>query len=107
MANTKGIDVYGWKPDSMSAGESMYEVQCNVVISLLGQERRPTGASWPANNLVPVAPDGTRFLRITAPDGGTLTMNPMNGAPEVRLASGAPGGMTVANWGANGSGSCS
>ena len=104
MANTKGMDVYGWKPDSMSVLASQCdEVQCSMwAISLLGQERRPTGASWPADDLYRVAPDGTRFLRITAPDGGTLTMNPMNGAPEVRLASGAPGVITVANWSANG-----
>ncbi len=104
LADTKGMDVYGWTPDS----ENVLASQCDErscsgwVISLVGEERHRLGAVWPRDDLVRVAPDGVRQLRLawswsTTPS--TLMIDPMSGAPPRVLAN---GDIIAANWSADG-----
>ncbi len=103
LANTRGMDIIGWKPDSSSvvAGECDERSCAGWTISLVGQERYRTGAIWPIASRVRVAPDGIRLLKIeyTRPSITRLNVDPMNGAPPLCVAS---GNITTANWSVDG-----
>jgi DNA-binding winged helix-turn-helix (wHTH) protein len=99
LPETKGMNVYGWSPDSADVLAS----QCGPdecsgwSISLIGQERRRTGAVWPVRDRAKAEPSGRRLLRLA--ESGTLTVDPMNGAPVRQLADGF---ISAANWSADG-----
>jgi serine/threonine protein kinase len=102
LPGTKGMDVYGWTPDSSGVLASQCdELSCSGwIISLVGQERQRTGAVWPRGDQVRVAPDGLRLLRLAlSTNPRTLIVDPMNGASVKRLAS---GDIIAANWSADG-----
>ena len=86
LPETKGMNVYGRSPDSAEVLASQCDRDdCSGwSLSLVGQERRRTGAVWPVRERVKVAPSGLRLLRLA--DSGTVSVDPMNGAP-VRRAS--------------------
>jgi DNA-binding winged helix-turn-helix (wHTH) protein len=98
LPETKGMNVYGWSPDSAEvlASQCDHDDCSGWSISLIGQERRRTGAVWPVRDRVKVAPNGW-LLRLA--DSGTLSVDPMNGAPVRRLADGLTG---AANWSTDG-----
>ena len=60
LPETKGMNVYGWSPDSAEVLASQCDQDdCSGwSISLIGQERRRTGAVWPVRDRVKVAPNG-------------------------------------------------
>jgi hypothetical protein len=99
LRETKGMHVYGWSADSAEvlAGQCDGDECSGWSISLIGQERRRTGAVWPMRDRIRVAPSGLRLLRLG--DSGTLNVDPMNGTPPHPLANGFIG---AANWSADG-----
>jgi DNA-binding winged helix-turn-helix (wHTH) protein/Tol biopolymer transport system component len=100
LADTKGMNVYGWTPDSANVLTSECdEWSCSGwVISLVGQERHRVGAVWSRDDVVRVAPDGVRHLRL-AWSTKTLMVDPVTGASPQLLAS---GDIIAANWSADG-----
>jgi dipeptidyl aminopeptidase/acylaminoacyl peptidase len=102
LADTKGMNVYGWTADSSGVlASECDELQCSGwAISLVGQERHRTGAMWPAVDRVRAAPDGLRHLRLAvSKDPRTLLVDPTNGGSAKALAT---GDIVAANWSANG-----
>jgi len=103
LADTRGMDVSGWKPDSSGVLASECDKQsCRTwAISLIGQERHRTGASWSGTERIKVAPDGVRFLRLARTPEASLTLivDPMTGEPVRHLAT---GDIVAANWTADG-----
>ena len=99
LRETRAMNVYGWSPDSAEVLASQCDRDdCSGwSISLVGQERRCTGAVWPVRERVRVAPSGLRLLRLA--DSGTLSVDPMNGAPVRRLGDGF---ISAANWSSDG-----
>lgn len=99
LRETRAMNVYGWSPDSAEVLASQCDLDdCSGwSISLVGQERRRTGAVWPVRERVKVAPSGLRLLRLA--DSGTLSVDPMNGAPARRLTDGF---ISAANWSSDG-----
>ena len=96
------MNVYGWTPDSASVLASQCDdVSCvGWVISLVGQDRHRLGTAWSPYEQVRVAPDGQRLLKLSfALPERTLAMDPMNGLPAIKLAS---GDLAVPNWSADG-----
>jgi DNA-binding winged helix-turn-helix (wHTH) protein len=98
LPDTKGMNVYGWSPDSASVLASRCgDTSCSGWdISLIGQERRRTGAVWSVHERVTLAPNGSGLLRLT--DSGALSMDRVNGG-RVRLGDGF---INAANWSADG-----
>jgi DNA-binding winged helix-turn-helix (wHTH) protein len=102
FADTEGMNVYGWTPDSASVLASQCDdVSCvGWVISLVGQDRHRLGTVWSPYEQVRVAPGGQRLLKLSfALPERTLAMDPMNGLPAIKLAS---GDLAVPNWSADG-----
>jgi len=99
LRETQGMNVYGWRPDSAEvlAGQCDDNDCSGWSISLIGQERRRTGAVWQLRERVKAAPSGVRLLRLA--ESGTLSMDPMNGAAVHPLAAGH---VIAANWSADG-----
>ena len=103
FADSEGMNVYGWTPDSASVLASHCDdVSCvGWVISLVGQDRHRTGAVWSRDERVLTAPDGQRLLKHrNAPAGKqSLSVDPMNGLPAQEVAT---GDVARPSWSADG-----
>jgi DNA-binding winged helix-turn-helix (wHTH) protein len=90
FADTEGMDVYGWTPDSAGILTSRCDdVSCvGWSISLVGQDRHRTGTVWGRYDQVQLSPDGQHLLRFTWTKW-TLAVDPMNGSPTQVVATGS------------------
>jgi DNA-binding winged helix-turn-helix (wHTH) protein/Tol biopolymer transport system component len=101
IAETRDMEVQGWSAD----GTRIRTAACDMAactgwdLSLVGGNRRRSGASWPATDAVISTPDGSRLLRIS---GSSLEMSVdvLDGSAPRHLVRLGPNGS--ATWSANG-----
>ena len=100
LPDTRGLAIYAWSGDSTIVRASTCDTgQCvGWDIALVGGARRPSGASWPINDEVKAAPDGSGLLRIGFRE---LSVDPLNGTTP-RLLLRPSEFIQGAAWGANG-----
>jgi len=89
LPDTSGMTVYAWNGD----GSKIRAARCDQHtctgwdVSILGGTRQPSGATWPTNDLMRAAPDGSQLLTIT--QSGDVRVNLFDGKGAETLAHGA------------------
>jgi DNA-binding winged helix-turn-helix (wHTH) protein len=101
IADTRGMDVYAWSGD----GTVIRAAACDTAtctgwdLSLVGGNRRRSGAVWPVTAAVIPTPDGLRLLRITG-SSRALWVDSVDGSAPRHLVDLGPNGS--ATWSADG-----
>ena len=101
IADTRGMEVYAWSGD----GNRIRAAACDTAtctgwdLSLVGADRRRSGAVWPVTDFVISAPDGSRLLRIRQ-SSRDLWVDPLDGSAPRHVVDLGPNGS--ASWSADG-----
>ena len=85
IPDTRGMDVFGWTPDSehVKAGVCS-EGRCTVwEVPITGGLRTPTGATWSDNERADISANGSELLTVT--ETGEIAVTRLNGSTPRRV----------------------